>query len=220
MRVLALRLNALKPCRRLRIAIDGVDGAGKTCFADELAAVLASGPREVIRASVDGFHRPRAERYARGRHSPAGFFFDSYDYATLKQRLLDPLGPEGDGRYCAAAFDHLSDMPVEPSWLEAAPTAMLLFDGIFLQRPELNAGWDLRIFLAVDFAISIPRGAQRGTGDPNPAAAANQRYIEGQKLYLQSCRPEQRAELVIDHTDLDRPLLRKGGEWLWPGGSG
>lgn len=43
-----------------RVGIDGVDGAGKTCLADELAGVLQAQGAPVIRASVDGFHRPRA----------------------------------------------------------------------------------------------------------------------------------------------------------------
>jgi uridine kinase len=45
-----------------RVAIDGVDGAGKTYFADELAEVLGASGRSVIRASVDGFDNPRSIR--------------------------------------------------------------------------------------------------------------------------------------------------------------
>jgi len=36
----------------------GVDGVGKTTFADKIAVVLASHGRHVIRSSVDGFHNP------------------------------------------------------------------------------------------------------------------------------------------------------------------
>ena len=73
-----------------RVGIDGVDGAGKTHFADELGDVLRVSGRSVIRASVDGFHNPRAIRYRMGRDSPEGFFRDSYDYEQLKATLLDP----------------------------------------------------------------------------------------------------------------------------------
>jgi len=83
----------LAPDRIVRFAIDGVDGAGKTSFANELADVLGDFDRPVVRASVDGFHNPRAVRYARGRQSPIGFFEDSYNYTLLKQYLLDPLSP-------------------------------------------------------------------------------------------------------------------------------
>ena len=71
------------------VAVDGVDGAGKTTFGDELSAAITG--RHVIRASVDSFHRPRAQRHARGRESPEGFYRDSYDYAALERVLLEPI---------------------------------------------------------------------------------------------------------------------------------
>jgi uridine kinase len=48
----------------LRVGIDGVDGAGKTTFADKLATALADRQLHVIRSSIDGFHNPRSIRYA------------------------------------------------------------------------------------------------------------------------------------------------------------
>ena len=56
---LAQRLVAVSPDRTIRVAIDGVDGAGKTTFADELGSSVSALGRPVIRASVDGFHNPR-----------------------------------------------------------------------------------------------------------------------------------------------------------------
>ena len=78
--------------RPLRIALDGRDGAGKTRLADELIQPLRSRGREVIRASVDGFHNPRALRYLRGRYSPEGYFRDSFNYDALREFILEPLG--------------------------------------------------------------------------------------------------------------------------------
>ena len=37
-----------------RVAIDGVDGAGKTTLPDELAPVIEGAGRGVVRASIDG----------------------------------------------------------------------------------------------------------------------------------------------------------------------
>lgn len=71
---LAQRIVATSPDRTVRVAIDGVDGSGKTTFADELGSFIAAEGRSVIRASVDGFHNPKAVRYRLGRHSPEGFF--------------------------------------------------------------------------------------------------------------------------------------------------
>lgn len=201
----------LHPRRSVRIAIDGVDGAGKTTLADALAPVVSAQGRPTIRASVDDFHHPQAVRYARGRHSPDGFYLDSYDYEAFRESLLDPLSPGGSGRYVAKRFDHGIDASVVPDAQQAPPTAALIIDGIFLHRPELRSYWDLSIFLKVDFEISVPRGAQRGQafGSPDPAAAANQRYVGGQKRYFAECMPEQQADIVIGYNDLREPTILK-----------
>jgi uridine kinase len=191
----------------LRVAIDGVDGAGKTTFADELAEALAPSGRETIRASVDGFHHPKAARYRLGRHSPEGFFLDSYNYDELRARLLEPLGPGGSGTYRTAAFDHRLDGPVTSPARRADAGAILVLDGIFLHRPELRRYWDYSIFLDVPFDISIPRGAQRGEGSPDPHAPENRRYVEGQRLYLHDCEPKRRASLIIDNEVLASPRI-------------
>src|SRR3712207_6837481 len=76
----------------VRVAVDGVDGAGKTTFADDLSVVLTAAGRPVVRASVDGFHHVRARRYSRGRWSWQGFWLDSFDYRQLRTNLLEPFG--------------------------------------------------------------------------------------------------------------------------------
>jgi uridine kinase len=191
----------------VRVAIDGVDGAGKTHLADELAALLQSAGRTTIRASVDGFHNPQAVRYQRGRTSPEGFFNDSYDYDQLKAVLLDPLSPGGSRQYMVAIFDHRSDAPVLAADRMASVGDILLFDGIFLHRPELRGYWDYSIFLEVQFSVSIPRGAQRGEGSPDPAAPYNHRYVRGQELYLRTCEPTCFATAVINNDDLRAPYV-------------
>jgi uridine kinase len=196
----------------VRVAIDGVDGAGKTYFADELARALTALGRSVIRASVDGFHHPKAIRYRKGRSSPEGFFHDSYDYEQLKGVLLDPLSPGGSGRYRVAVFDHRSDRAIRAPTHAAVPGDILLLDGIFLHRPELRAYWDYSIFLDVRFAVSIPRGAQRDDSSPDPDAASNQRYVRGQELYLQSSEPKRFATVIVNNDDLLAPYFVERGQ--------
>ena len=79
----------------VRVGIDGVDGSGKSIFADELAAVVRGCGRAVVRISLDDFHHVRAVRYRRGRSSPEGFWLDSYNYERLRTDVLDPFSPRG-----------------------------------------------------------------------------------------------------------------------------
>jgi uridine kinase len=204
---LAQQIVATSPSQVIRVAIDGVDGSGKSTFADELGSFVLRSGRPLIRATVDGFHNPKIGRYRQGRDSPKGFFEDSYDYVGLKRFLLDPLSPGGSKTYRRAIFDYKTDEFVSDAEIDAPPSSILLFDGIFLHRPELLAYWDLSIFLRTDFAVSVARCALRDGSSPDPAHSSNQRYVEGQRLYLRSCQPENKATIVIDYNDLSSPRI-------------
>lgn len=177
-----------RPDRRARIAVDGVDGAGKTTLADALAPLG-------------------------GKYSPDGFYLDSYDYDSFHRLLLEPFSAGGSGRYAAKRFDLDNDRPFDLNLQQAAPTAALIVDGIFLHRPELRSCWDLSIFLTVDFDVSLPRGAARGRSFDaiDPTSPPHQRYVGGQKRYLAECTPDQQADIVIDYNDLQAPVILK-----WP----
>ena len=189
----------------VRAAIDGVDGVGKTTLANELVDPLRRRGVPVIRASIDGFHNPRAVRYRLGRSSPEGYFRDSFNYEALKSVLLDPLGPGGSLRYRRAIFDYRADSEVSPPFEEAPRNAVLLFDGVFLLRPELLGYWDISFFLDAPFTTTIPRCAHRDGGSPDVNAVENLRYVEGQRLYLHQCDPKRNATIVIDNHNLMSP---------------
>ena len=208
---LAQSIAAVRLEHPTRVAIDGVDGSGKTTLAEELVEPVRRTGREVIRASVDGFHHPRAVRYTRGPDSPEGYFLDSFDYGTLKRELLDPLGPEGDAKFRTAAFDYRVDRPVESPRRVAARDAVLLFDGVFLSRPELQASWDLTIWLDVPFEVTVERAIARDSRSGGDAAVTRgkyeHRYVPGQRLYLTQCRPRERAAIVVDNSVFERPRI-------------
>ncbi|WP_347978622.1 uridine kinase [Microbacterium sp. ProA8] len=200
---------------RVIVAVDGLDGAGKTVFADGLAEVFAETGDAVFRASIDGFHRPRSERYLRGRNSPEGFYRDSFDYATFRRVLIDPFrdGAQTAGTtgFQLAAFDVVRDAPVESQWVTAPLDAVLVVDGVFLHRPELRDLWDWSIWLEVPFEVSYARMALRDGSDPDPDAPSNSRYREGQEIYLREARPREAASVIVDNADLAHPRIVGGG---------
>ncbi len=200
---------------RVIVAVDGLDGAGKTVFADGLAEVFAETGDAVFRAGIDGFHRPRSERYLRGRNSPEGFYRDSFDYATFRRVLIDPFrdGAQTAGTtgFQLAAFDVVRDAPVESQWVTAPLDAVLVVDGIFLHRPELRDLWDWSIWLDVPVDMTFARMALRDGTDPDPDAPSNARYRQGQELYLSEARPREAASVIVDNADLAHPRIVGGG---------
>src|SRR3989338_1864290 len=96
---------SVKKSHPVRVGIDGVDGSGKTFMADELAEELKASGKQIIRISIDRFHNPREVRYQKGRNSPEGYYFDSFDNKAVFENVLQPLGQTGNLRYRKAHFD-------------------------------------------------------------------------------------------------------------------
>jgi len=191
-----------------RVAIDGPDGAGKTHFADQLAVVLQSRHGQAtVRISVDGFHNPRAVRYQQGRHSPLGFWADSYNYDRFRHDVLEPFAPGGSRCFRRASYSHATDEILHPKPEIAEPTAVLLVDGIFLQRVVLRQHWDLIVFLDVAFIETAKRMALRDGTPSDPEDPNMRRYVGGQREYFRQCDPQQRAHILIDNNDFDHPRI-------------
>jgi hypothetical protein len=209
---LSAALVTLRAGERAVIALDGVDGAGKTVLGRELAALLGR-HRETHRASVDGFHRPAEQRYARGRTAEA-FYRDQYDHDAIRRRLVEPF--RAGEPWARAVHDVEREVPVRrPPEPGPGPHALLLLDGIFLHRPELADLWDASVWVEVPFEVSVPRGNARfgavGADEADPASAVNARYVGGQRLYLAEVDPAARATWVLDNTHLASPVVSRSG---------
>ncbi|QRE77312.1 uridylate kinase [Methylobacterium aquaticum] len=217
LREVAERIDRLRHGHPVRVAIDGRTASGKTTLADELAGLLVGLGRPVIRTSIDGFHRPRVERYARGRHSPEGYYHDARDLPAVVTLLLAPLGPRGDGTYRTASFDLDADAPIAQEPRRAAEDAILIVDGTFLQRSELSDHWDATLFVRTSVETAEARGLGRDRDRLGGEAAARDlyagRYRPAYVLYESLCDPEAKSDAIIDNDDLAFPrlYLREGG---------
>lgn len=195
-----------------RVAVDGPPAAGKTTLADELAVVLRAQGREVIRASIEGFLLPRSQRYRRGEYSAEGCYHDSFDFDALHGVLLDPLGPGGDRRFQQAVYDKRTDTQLSQPFTTAPADAVLLFDGVFLQRPELIDRWDLRIFVSVAFEKTLARARTRDQAPDRSATEVERRYrsryIPSQQFYFDTARPTDHADIIVHNDEPRQPALQ------------
>lgn len=105
----AAEVAGLSP-RRLRVAIDGLTGAGKTSFGHELAAALRDLGRASLRASLDDFKNPWREARELGydRVSGEGYYRNAYDFRAARELLLGPAGPAGSGAVALCGHDPLT----------------------------------------------------------------------------------------------------------------
>lgn len=203
--ILAAVASGVPAGDRVRVAVDGPSGAGKTVFADELAAALRRSGRPVLRASVDDFHRPRARRYRRGPHSPTGYWWDAYDYPMLVAELLEPFRAGRPVR--PARHDVRTDAYRDGPAVEVSAATVLVMDGVFLLRDELAASWSFSVYLQVDMTTRLRRMVVRDTASDDPDDPRNRRYEGAWEIYTAACDPVRRARMVVDNTDLAAPRV-------------
>nr|AGO97189.1 nucleotide kinase [Salinispora pacifica] len=164
------------------------------------------GPRLSSAPRFDDFVVPRAQRYRRGEYSAEGCYLDAHDHDALTRVLLDPLGPGGDGRFQPAVYDHIADSVLSPPVMTAPVNAVLVFDGVFLLRPELIDRWDLRIFVSTALDKTVDRAVIREGRVSSRADVERrwrERYIPSQQLYFARIRPTDHVDVVV-HNDEPR----------------
>ncbi|MBF4995306.1 uridine kinase [Arthrobacter gandavensis] len=157
-------LDVIGPGRRL-VAIDGVDGSGKTSFTANLVSEIRNRPVIVIHA--DYFLNPSSVRHAKGRASPEGFWKDTYNYAALQDQLLRPFGPIEAGWYSPPSCNSVTDRTVQGGTVPAPSDALVFVEVMFLHRDELVAYWDASVFLDVPFTETAARMAVRNGSNPD-----------------------------------------------------
>ena len=83
-----------------------------------------------------------------------------------------------------------------------------MLDGLFLHRDELAGYWDFSVFLHRPLRGHRRPDGRSGTARIRIPAIPNMaRYVQGQRLYFAACRPWERADLVIDNSDVARPAV-------------
>jgi uridine kinase len=169
---LAERIEALRRPHSVCVAIDGIDAAGKTTLADELASVLRRRGREVVRVSIDAFHRPRAERYRRGELSPGGY------YRTRSTMRLCERRSSSHSARTRSSSSTASSCCVRSS--------------------SSSGTW---IFVSVEPEEALRRALERDTPRFGSREEAERRYRRryqpGQRLYFAEARPLEAADVVV-----------------------
>ena len=206
---LTSNILSLQTSTPLLIGIDGKDASGKTTVANNLSAAIHNQTeREIIRVSLDDFFQPRAIR-TRQENQARGCYEDTFDIQGIVNRLLAPVKTKGT--YITKIFDYKTDTPINFSTKHADSNAIFVVDGVFIQRPEFREYWDYVVLLDVSDEIAIERGSIRDTNRIGNIEAARSkyinRYIASQKIYYDECKPQKRADIIIDNTDYENPIV-------------
>jgi uridine kinase len=206
-------INKIDLPHPVRVAIDGGGAAGKTTLADELVEPLKKLGRNVIRATIDGFHNPPEIRRQQGKFSPKGYLEDSYNYPLLKKHLLEPLGPKGNLEYKKSVYNFRINQPTNVKTEKAEQNSILIFEGIFLFNEFLFSYWDYKIYIDASFETTMQRAIIRDNdlfgGKEKTIKLYKRRYIPGQKMYIQKYNPFEKSDIILNNDDYKNPVITK-----------
>jgi uridine kinase len=172
------------------ILIDGIDGSGKTRFADRVMAALSSGPSRPVLVRVDDYRRE--VNWADPRGEAEVYWSDYFDLEAI-DRTIAGLRSEGHEVVVEGIFTLR---------LAAASGAAL----IYLEVPYEEAE---RRILDRDTAI--------GRTLDDVRHRTSKRYFPAQRRYHALYHPSERAALLLDNTDPAMPRVRRVNLASFPG---
>jgi uridine kinase len=175
------------------VAVDGLDGSGKSRFAAALAAACADEGVSATLWHVDDFKRD-LDFSNLDAGAEAALYYDRYfDLAALDAKLASfEAGSTGDAE-------------------------LAIVEGVFTLRVPAVAAAAALILLAVspDEARRriLERDRAKGRSDDEIARRIARRYFPAQDRYRAACNPEARAAAIVDNEDWRRPRV----VWHAPG---
>ncbi len=179
---------------RLRVAVDGAPATRPEALADALVDPLRAAGRPVVRVSAADFLRPASVRLEHGREDPDAYLDDWLDVAALAREVVDPMGPDGPGRYLPSLWDPVRDRATRAPAVTAPSGAVLVLDGALLLGRWLDL--DLTVHLALRTASMSRR-----------TAAGDRWTLPAFERYRDEVDPEAVADVVVRVDDPARPAL-------------
>jgi uridine kinase len=178
------------------VGISGIDCAGKSTLARELADELGAAGEHPVLIGGDHFNRPRSERSTFPAEEPDYGF----DYGQL---IRDVLRPARAGERVETQL-RVKDWRRD-AWDEREVVvelgAIVLVEGVFLFTPELVPLLDLKVWLEIGFEDALERALLRDAdamGGPDGVRERYAtRYFPGQRAHLERDRPREAVDLVL-----------------------
>jgi uridine kinase len=189
------------------IAIDGIDGSGKSYLAERLIAAAEAASVAAALLSVDDYRRPVAWD-ADGADEAALYYADYYDFASLDDTLAAFLG--GADELALPGWDPIAERVTTGRTIDARGLSLLVVEGVFIHR-LVRAAAATTIYLATSEDEArrriLARDRAKGRSDADINRRIDRRYFPSQRRYHAEMAPRERAAIVLDHERLGAPSL-------------
>jgi len=191
------------------IAIDGIDGSGKSTFARRLRAELdAKGVTSII-VSIDDFRRP--VRWDELTEPEIDVYYDRYyDLGMAEHCLRAFLASER--QLTIPNYDIMTEQIAGTRDLVFADVQIAIIEGVFpLRVPAVREGLHVYLDVNPDTAREriVARDIKKNRTRAETERRIGRRYFPAQERYHTAFTPQQRADIVIDNNDPTARRMRR-----------
>jgi uridine kinase len=192
---------------RSLVAVDGLDGSGKSQFARALAAACEAEGAPTVILRVDDFRRPLGP-IAAGADEAAIYYERYYDFAALDACVAAFLS--GAPSAAIPRFDTAREIVAGTEELRWGDARLAVIEGVFVLRAT-NVTRAPLIVLEVSEAEArrrvLERDRAKGRSTEVVEHRMNNRYFPAQRRYRADHDPAGRADVLIDNTRWDAPRI-------------
>lgn len=173
------------------VGINGIDCSGKTTFAKSLSKYFTHQKIANDRLDIDNFNNPVIEN-----ETYKAFISGSWDEEDLN-------------KYYEMIINYSDVIRAISASKNKYP--LVIFDGIFIYKPQLMDLFDLKIYLDIDISLGRKRFAKRRglKQDKRPFEIYDEIWMLSHIKYESAVHPKRISDLVIDYNDKSRPILHE-----------
>ncbi len=193
---------------RTIIAIDGIDGSGKSMFTRRLLGALEAGGVRGVQVSVDDFRR--VVNWA-ATDAEGELYWESYYDLAAAEAVLSAF-TAGAPEVAIPMFDPAAERITGARRVALDGVSVAVVEGVFpLRIPSAAAG----IVIHLDTSASearrriIARDLEKGRTREEIERRIDRRYFPSQERYRSAFQPRERADIVIDNEHPESPVVLK-----------
>ena len=188
-----------QPTHVLLVGISGIDGSGKSFIAQKLAAELESSGLPAALIGLDPWRTAPEIRF-QNVNSGEHFYRHAYRFDELYSQLIDPLKRDGDISLAANILERDGSSSTLHYKFEAVQVVLL--EGIFLFKREMQTRFDLRVWIDCSFKTALKRALKRnqeGVSIEQLTHDYNKVYRPAQEFHLHRDNPVNTAHIRIEN---------------------
>jgi len=191
--------NLYDPARTIIIGIDGLGGAGKSTITELLHKKFSEENYSITVLHIDDFIHQKAIRYNDNYDEWKCYYDLQWRYDYLISEVIKPIKCGGDFNGKIELYDKDNDT-YYLSETNIPVGSIVIVEGVFLQREELDGLFDYMIYIDIPEEIRLDRVLERDGYIGNKQqikAKYNNRYFPAEHYYIEKCSPDLNADYVI-----------------------